>query len=138
VAHNAAFVPLWVKIALALFVGLALGIFLLGIAVVVGGAGHGWVTPIWFSIIGAAIYPVVVFRLLGFGDRWFGADVGLILVGAILDLAVYTLTMQEGVRYFHRVGEIAYVWIGLWALWQVALKIKLAIVAFAARGASNS
>jgi hypothetical protein len=109
----------------SLVVGLALGVLLLYVGLIVGGLGHGWVTPFWFSFLGPLIYPVVVFRVLNFGDRWLGADIGLLGLAAILDLAVYSNTIEEGVHFFYRVGDAAYIWLGFWSLWQVALMLKV-------------
>ena len=122
-----------VKIALALVIGLALGIVLAGVGVLVAGAGHGWVTPFWFSVLGLAIYPLAVFRLLSYGDQYTGVDFGLILIGALLDAGVYAQTIEENFKHFDRLGSFLFVWIGLWALWQVALIFKVAFAAFAAR-----
>ncbi len=118
---------LWVKILVSLVAGLGLGIFLLGVGLGSGGIGHGWVTPLWFSFLGPVIYPVVIFRLFSFGDRWLGLDIGLLVAGTLLDLAVYEMTIEEGTHFFFRVGEIAYVWIGMWSLWQLAMLIKVVI-----------
>jgi hypothetical protein len=130
VARDAADMPLWVKIVVALIVGLLLGFVILAAGVMVGGLGHGWVTPLWFSFAGPVICPIVAFRLLNFADRWLGFDIALLVGGVLIDFIIYNMTIEEGVHYFHRVGEFAYVWIGLWSLWQAALLIKLIAVAF--------
>jgi hypothetical protein len=122
--------PLWVKIAVALVVGLSIGFVILTAGVMVGGLGHGWVTPLWFSFAGPVICPIVVFRLMSFGDQWIGFDIAVLVGAVVSDFMIYSMTMEEGVHFFHRMGEFAYVWIGLWSLWQVALLTKLIVSVF--------
>jgi hypothetical protein len=117
--------PLWVKILLSLVIGLAFGFVILAAGMLVGGLGHGWTTPLWFSFVGPVVCPIVVFRALSFGDKWLGFDFGLLGFAILLDFAVYAKTVEEGVHYFNRVGQFAYVWMGLWSVWQVLLVIKL-------------
>jgi hypothetical protein len=114
-----------VKILISLIFGITLGAFLFAIGVGVGGIGHGWVTPLWFSFIGPVIFPIVIFRLLSFGDHWLGFDIALVGLGVILDMVIYKMTLEEGVHYFNRAGEFAYVWIAAWMFWQVAIMIKV-------------
>jgi hypothetical protein len=76
--REASWMPLWVKFLVSLVVGLPLGVLLLYVGMIVGGLGHGWVTPFWFSFLGPLIYPVVVFRLLNIRDRWLWADGALL------------------------------------------------------------
>jgi hypothetical protein len=135
--REASCMPLWVKILISLVVGLPLGVLLLYVGMIVGGLGHGWVTPFWFSFLGPLIYPVVVFRLLNIRDRWLWADFALLGLAAILDLAVYTNTIEEGVHFFYRVGNAAYIWLGFWSLWQVALLLKVAASGWVGRHRSG-
>jgi hypothetical protein len=129
-SHDAAFMSVRVKILLSLVIGSAFGLIILGVGIVVAGLGHGWTTPLWFSFLGPIVCPVVVFRLLNFKDRYLWFDIALLIGGVFLDLTIYIKTIEDGVSYFYRVGEFAYVWIGLWAIWQVALVIKLVFSAF--------
>lgn len=138
VTLDASFMRLRAKTILVMVVGLAWGLPLIAVAVLLAGGGHGWITPFWISLAGVAIYPVVVFRLSSFWDRRFGIDIGLLLIGAILNIAIYLLTKWEGVQYFYRVGEGAYIWMGLWAVWQLALIFKLVMVALTSRNGSRS
>jgi hypothetical protein len=123
--HEAQAMSLWVKILLSLVVGLALGFVILAAGMLVGGLGHGWTTPLWFSFVGPVVCPIVVFRVLSYGDNWLGLDFGLLVLALVLDFSVYAKTVEEGTHFFFRMGQFAYVWIGLWSIWQVLIVIKL-------------
>lgn len=109
-------------------IALGLGIAFIGqfIALGLGGAGHGWVTPFWASILLWPAYPVILVRtrkisLAGFGS--LKIEIPILLLAAIADVGLVHMTKNEGVEYFWKVVRfegwtIVCVWISIWLGWQ--------------------
>ncbi len=120
----------------AVVIGLALAAFTQFFALAVTGGGHGWTTPFWFSPALFVLNPVAFVRAAG--DRKPGAiDIMLVALAGALDVALFAKTQQEGVEYFWRVSPLNWVWLALWALWQLAVPTKLALIALRRGSSAN-
>jgi hypothetical protein len=109
------------RIILAI-VGLLIAAFGLMVAVGMVGGGHGWVTPMYFSLALFLAYPVVLVRLTATGPRWVVVDLVIVGIAAITDFALCFATIQEGMEYFWRVfggfALIPILWLAIWFAWQ--------------------
>lgn len=108
---------------LPVIAGLAVAATTLFLGMAMTGAGHGWITPFWFSLFGLVLYPATFSRLARYAATSFEANMGLCLFAVFLDYQLYDFTRSEGVRYFHLVGGMAYLWLVLWSLWQIAVVV---------------
>ena len=109
-------------ISLALGVGLPAAVVCLFVAFLTMGAGHGWTTPLWFSLVGFVAFPLSVWAAVTRVGRsavpFYGLLLALALVG---DYRLYAMTDAEGWQYFHRVAPFNLIWLALWSLWQLAI-----------------
>ncbi|MDB5675618.1 MAG: hypothetical protein JWM65_2600 [Sphingomonas bacterium] len=112
----------------AVTIGLALAMFTQFIALLMTGAGHGWITPFWFSPLLFVLNPIAFTRVVGGRKGAPGIEIVLIVVGVALDVALYSRTMAEGVEYFWRVIPFNWVWLALWSGWQLALIGKVGAI----------
>jgi hypothetical protein len=117
----------------AVAIGLALAALAQFVALLMAGAGHGWVTPFWFSPALFVLAPIAFVRVGGRGKAAPGIEIVLVMVGLALDVALYSAAVAEGVDYFWRVTPFNWVWLALWSGWQVALAGKVASVLMSAR-----
>jgi hypothetical protein len=102
------------------FVGTFLGF---GLA----GAGHGWVTAFWVSVVLWVGYPVALVRAYRGGPPRVDWLISLTFVS---DAALLLLTRHEGVQYFWRVIDedgwwLVGLWIAIWLGWQVVALVNL-------------
>ncbi|MGH6616316.1 hypothetical protein [Sphingomonas sp.] len=114
-------------------IGLLIGLFSLYVALVMTGAGHGWITPFFFSLACPVLFPLVAVRLARADRGRFDMSVAIIILAVVLDLILLNATTREGVGYMHRVGGIAILWLSLWALWQVVALATLVVQGVALR-----
>jgi hypothetical protein len=109
------------RIILAI-VGLLIAAFALMLAVGMAGAGHGWVTPMLFSMGLFVAYPAVLLRLTATGPEWLVLDRVIVGLAGLADVALLFATIQEGMEYFWRVfGSVALMpilWLAIWFAWQ--------------------
>jgi hypothetical protein len=102
--------------------GLLIAAFALMVAFGLAGGGHGWVTPMFFSLALFLAYPAALVRLTATGPRWVSVDLVIVAVGGIADVALFLATIQEGTQYFWRVFNsfalIPILWLALWFGWQ--------------------
>lgn len=106
---------IWKQIGLGLLLALAT----LFVSFMMTGGGHGWITPLWFSLAGLVLCPAAFLRFAEFDVTRQSTNIALIITAIVLDALLVKLTLDEGLIYFHRVGGMAYIWIALWSLWQV-------------------
>jgi hypothetical protein len=88
----------------------------------IGGAGHGWVAPFFFTMPLVLLYPLVFIRAFSrAGAR--KVDVSILVVAAALDLFLLRNLFFQEYEYFLKVwnfgSTIVALWFGLWAAWQV-------------------
>lgn len=110
--------------------GLAIAAFASLLSFGMAGAGHGWVTPMLFSLALFPAYPVVLLRLTATGPKWRRADLVIVWLGGIADVLLLLATVQEGTQYFWRVmeagGLFVMLWLLIWFGWQ-ALAVRCLI-----------
>jgi hypothetical protein len=105
--------------------GLALAMIAQFIALLMTGAGHGWITPFWFAPLLFVLNPIAFVRVAG--RRKGGTiDILLIALAVMLDVALYAKTAAEGVAYFWRVSPFNWLWLALWSAWPIAVAANLA------------
>ncbi len=98
-------------------------------AAAVGGAGHGWVAPLFVSIPLVFLYPLILVR--GLDGRPFsrGIDGAILIVALCLDvlLAGYSLFAERGSfgRAVMVSGGAVAAWLALWLGWQILLIARL-------------
>jgi hypothetical protein len=116
------------RIASALIFGLAGACMLNFLAIVVAGAGHGWTSPFRFSFLAFGIFPLAVFQLQKWENKYLWIDVVLLALGLLLNVKIYIQTMREGGLQLYGPHIISLVWILPWLSWQIALVWKLVFV----------
>lgn len=114
-------------------IGVLVGLFSLYVALAMTGAGHGWVTPFFFSLACPILFPLAAVRLARADRGGVGMSVAIVILAVVLDLLLLNATISEGVGYMHRVGGIAWLWLSLWALWQVVALATLVLQGMAMR-----
>lgn len=109
-------------LAFALLLGLPAAVVSLCIAFLMTGAGHGWITPFWFSLAGLLLFPVGVWSFVAPARRAAAPIYGILLALALAcNGQLYMMSAAEGWQYFHRVAPFNYIWLALWPLWQFAI-----------------
>jgi len=111
----------------AIALGLVLAAIAQFIALAIAGAGHGWITPFWFSPALFVLNPIAFARAARRGKAE-AVDIVLIALAGALDVALFAMTLQEGTQYFSRVSPFNWIWLGLWLLWQIAGPVNLALI----------
>ena len=97
------------------------------------GAGHGWIAPLFASLVLWAAYPLTFGRALDvfiIGRRGVRSEPGLLLAAAASDALLLWLTRREGVEYFWRVITIygwatIAPWMTIWLGWQLLVLLTL-------------
>lgn len=93
----------------------------------VGGAGHGWTPPIFFTVPLFVLYPAAVVGAFARGASAFRAGVAMLGVAATLDLWLLSVTLQDG-SYFLKMWSFApcivCAWLVCWFGWQ-ALGVRM-------------
>lgn len=113
-----------------LVAGLAIAAFASLLAFAMAGAGHGWVTPMLFSLALYPLYPFVLLRMTAIGPKWRRLDLVIVWLAGIGDALLVLATIQEGTHYFWRVmdagGLFVMLWLSIWFGWQ-ALALRCLI-----------
>ena len=98
------------------------------LALMLSGAGPGWVTPFFFSLFlwFALPWTAARFRLRRTGRPYgIAADAKLLAAGILLDALLVYSSLAEGLEYYRKAADFApqltYGWIALWLSWQVVL-----------------
>jgi FtsH-binding integral membrane protein len=81
-------------------------------AFAMGGAGHGWLTPLFVSLSGFVLFPLTFSCAATRASRTLCMAVLVLL--ALADVALYLKTQNEGVEYFYRAGGFGLFWIAMW------------------------
>ena len=103
------------------------------IALMLTGAGHGWITPFWFSPALWLLMPIVLVRLRNRVPSKTGSplpNVSLLLIALALDIALIIRTFAEGSDQFMNGSDylmkvaavdppLVMTWILLWLSWQI-------------------
>jgi hypothetical protein len=114
----------WRRSVIAIAAGLALGLLTMFLALLIAGAGHGWSSPMLFSLPLAVLYPAAFLLATLRSALTRRTGVGLVALGLILDLALALQTSGEESEYFLRIldqdlgPEVVTAWIFLWLGWQ--------------------
>jgi hypothetical protein len=114
------------------FGGAIWGLFTALGSVVVGGAGHGWVSAWPFGLLAILTTPLTT---IAWARRMTNGKhlAAIALVVALLsDVLLFIATLNEGTGYFLRVLSGAMLWMVAWISWQV-----LALVVLFYRSGSN-
>ena len=94
-----------------------------GIALLLTGAGHGWVAPFTFSALLWVAWPLSLLRWLDRQSRTFWIEARLLLAAVAADVRLHQNIVGDEARYFAASMTIAPVFTGLWLLlwgaWQV-------------------
>lgn len=107
---------------LLVLLGLAIASAAQFLAFVLVGAGHGWVSPFFVSLIQFLMWPFALVRLADRASLSPIPEAILLGIAAVADLWLITATIGEA-RYFSHMFESypAFVlgWIAIWASWQL-------------------
>jgi hypothetical protein len=112
--------------------GLVVAGFAQCLALLMTGAGHGWITPFFYSPALFVAYPIVLVRIFGKDSgaprrRWLAVDLLLVAAAVLLDFLLVRTTLDEGIQYVERVMAVPplpHLWVLLWVAWQ-ALAVGL-------------
>ena len=114
----------------------ALGLLLAFVAqflgLVLAGAGHGWITPLYASFILWVFLPLTFATVSPLGPYRHG-DMRrlliLIALGLIADVALVLATIWEGAEYFWNAmglnGGLNSLWLLIWISWQLVIALAL-------------
>lgn len=106
----------------ALLGGFIAAMVCLVLAFFLSGSGHGWNTPLRFSLGGFITYPVGILVLLSPKRSQDAAVYGFLLALALAgDYGLYVMSDAEGWEYFHRAAPLNFIWLATWSLWQLAI-----------------
>ena len=109
--------------AVAIVAGLAIAAVAEFIALMLAGAGHGWVAAWPFSLILFAAYPAALFRMPIAVGKSAMLDIAMLVVGVVASLLLLAATNAEA-EYFWKVVhfedglQFIIVWLLLWFGWQ--------------------
>jgi hypothetical protein len=121
------------SIVVPCLIGVALGLVCAIVSIMLGGAGHGWVSAWPFGLLSLVLFPVALARLRRFRSASIAMTAALFIAGVGLDIALYSATLSEGVGYFRHVQADAIPWLVLWCTWQLAA-LATVVLSAAARG----
>ncbi|HEX5182038.1 MAG TPA: hypothetical protein VFW19_02680 [Allosphingosinicella sp.] len=99
------------------------------IAFGIGGAGHGWIAPFYFSIPLFFLYPLVFIRAFSnTGKREI--DAAILVIAAVLDTLLLRNALYSESEYVIRMwgdaGGVVALWLALWVGWQILTVLSLA------------
>jgi len=113
VDNSVAIVAVLLIAAIALFIG-----------VMLGGAGHGWVAPFFYSLGLLVAYPVALVRMRN-AARTPRVDIAMLGVGAGASLLLLLDIRALESDYFWRIVDfdmglpLVFAWLCLWFGWQI-------------------
>lgn len=103
------------------------------LALGLAGAGHGWVTPFFYSPLLFIAYPVILVRLTEQRRRARWVEVALLAIAIAIDLRLVANALGSEATYFSQVMTDAPVflipWLCLWSTWQI-LTVRLLLRSF--------
>ena len=119
--------------AAAASLGLIYGFVVAGLAFIIAGGGHGWVSSL-ISAVGLVLLP---FAIVGWVRRRRRLVMAVLAFGGGADIALVVATTREGFEYVERIFAtipmLVLVWGALWLFWQIALMIGLLRGTFSSR-----
>lgn len=105
--------------------GLVYGFVVAGLAFIIGGGGHGWVS----SLISSAGLVLLPLASVAWVRRRRSLAVTTLALGGVVDVALFVATTREGFEYVERIFAtiplLVLAWGALWSFWQIALMIGL-------------
>jgi hypothetical protein len=101
-------------------VGAAMAFISIAFAAVVGGAGHGWVSPFFVSLGTSIFFPISFFRLGAWRATRALGNAAMLIVGAVSVIVLVTMTLDEGLKYFRPTGGVGWMWVAIWSSWILA------------------
>ena len=101
------------------------------IALMMGAGGHGWLAPLWLSMLLTPLYPLAFVEAFGSvtGGKWLGRS--LMIAAGLLDALLLGSLFTEG-EYIARLWSfpgnppVLLIWGALWAGWQLLAFFALA------------
>ena len=109
-----------IKIIVVLF-GAVLGVLCALVSLVVGGAGHGWTSAWPFGLMSLILFPLAFYGLANYKKSSGVVTTMMLALALTLDVGLYVVTADQGLSYFVRAGSGAWLWIGIWSVWQIAV-----------------
>jgi hypothetical protein len=99
------------------------------IALLVAGAGHGWLAPLKYSLILFVLYPVAMFRRLDEGGTTIMFDRAMLFVGVGASLLLVADTVANESDSFPNIvnayGLVVMVWMFLWVGWLIPTAARM-------------
>ena len=115
--------------AIAIVAGLLIAALAEYIAMLVGGAGHGWIAPLRYSPILFLLYPLALFRRLDEGGTTIMFDRAMLVVGVIASLLLLVDTVANESDYFPNLlnpyGLVVLFWMFLWVGWLIPTAMRM-------------
>lgn len=110
--------------ALPIVAGLLGALPVIFLALMMTGAGHGWIAPFWFSLSLLVLYPATAVERVREGLSLWPA---LLPAGAAAtgDILLLRNMLWEETEYFQRAGGMAYLWLLFWFAWQGLLGVTI-------------
>ncbi|CAN5532481.1 hypothetical protein BH10PSE14_BH10PSE14_19920 [soil metagenome] len=112
----------------AIGLGLALAALTQWVAFVCAAFGEGWNTPFYYSLVLFILYPIVVLRLFGNTAVVPAAEIVLLAMAFLMDVAIVSATLSEGTQYFWHIEPFNWIWIALWSSWQVGALASMTLI----------
>jgi hypothetical protein len=112
--------------------GMIWGFFTAFGSVVVGGAGHGWVSAWPFGLLAMFTTPLTTIAWARRKTNGKHLAAIALVIALLSDVLLFIATLDEGTGYFLRVLSGAMLWMVAWISWQV-----LALVVLFYRSGSN-
>jgi hypothetical protein len=117
----------------AISLGLIYGFVVAGLAFIIAGGGHGWVS----SLISAVALVLLPLAIVAWVRRRRPLAVAVLAFGGAADIALVLATTREGFEYVERIFAtiplLVFAWGTLWFFWQIALMIGLLRGKFSSR-----
>lgn len=119
--------------AVRIVIGLACAAIAQFVGLLLGGAGHGWVTPFFASAALWVLLPIgFVFATpsTGYAASRKPMLIALAVIAVIANVGLIFTTIDQGTEYFSKVFQLSppFVlgWMALWISWQIGIIWTLA------------
>ena len=114
------------KPAARIALGLGMAALAQLLSVMLAGAGHGWVAPLFLSVALWVLLPLALWLawpFAGSGDPWALCGLAAVAVGADAALVILTLGEFSHILFYIEVNGLAGMliiglWLCLWSFWQ--------------------
>ena len=114
----------------AIAAGLLIAALAQFLALMLGGAGHGWTDPFFFSFVLFVTWPLALARIPGPVGTSAYPDGIMLVLGAVTTLLLIVKTSSEP-QYFWRMADqdggvrVIIAWLILWFGWQIVTAVNL-------------